>query len=63
MCASCVPHLALPAACAGLPQAVRGGGAAAAVAGPGQGEYVSSHQPVTSTLRDPGVTHKATQAA
>ena len=33
------------------------------VRGPGHGEHVSSHQPVTSTLCDPRVTLEVTQAA
>ena len=32
------------------------------VRGPGHGEHVSSHKLVTSTLREPRVTHEATQA-
>ena len=54
MCASRVPHLGLPAACAGLPQAVRGVGAAAAFAGPGAGGSMS---PLMSRSPAPSVSH------
>ena len=54
MCASRVLHLALPAACAGLPHAVRGGGAVAAVAAP---RAEGSTSPLTSRSPAPSVTH------
>ena len=62
MCTSRVLCLPLPAAHAGSPQAVRGGGAVATGVGPVVGGgHVSSQELVTSILHDPRVIHEATQ--
>lgn len=57
----CASRVLLPAlACHMQSEEGRSGGGCGAQ---GRGEHVFSHEPVTSTLREPRVTHKTAQAA